>query len=237
MADDPGSSVFNGLIQRGYSPVQAAALAGHAVQESGGNPGAVNPKEDAHGLLQWRLDRWQNLQNFAKERGVDPSDPNLQLDFIGKEMAGPEARAGAKFTAAPDLPSASAALKSYIRFGDNSAPTRLANAQGILSGRAGMLTPSAGATPSAAPVPASGPAPVAPASTAPISPAPEPDDGGQLQASLQGIQKMLAQPAPEPQSLNLTPPAPIQPPPMTPAMIRARQLAQAMRSRQLTGNA
>lgn len=230
MAEVPGAFVFNGLIQRGYSPVQAAALAGHSVQESGGNPAAVNANEDAHGLLQWRLDRWQNLQNFAKERGVDPTDPNLQLDFIAKEMAGPEAKAGAKFSAAADLPSASAALKSYIRFGDKSDDTRLNNARGFLGGQAGMLTPSA--VPSST-APVSPPAAASSTSAAPVT-APPPDDGGQLQASLQGIQKLLAQPAPEPPPINLTP---LQPPPMTPAMMRARQLAQVMRSRQLTGSA
>lgn len=232
MAESPGAFVFNGLIQRGYSPVHAAALAGHTVQESGGNPNALNEGEGAHGLLQWRLDRWQNLQNFAKERGVDPSDPNLQLDFIAKEMAGPEAKAGAKFNAATDLPSASAALKSYIRFGDKSDDTRLSNARGFLSGQAGML-PSPAVSASAAPAPAAEPAA---ASLAPTVAAP-PDDGGQLQASLEGIQKLLAQPAPEPAPLNLAPMTPLQPPPMTPAMIRARQLAQVMRSRQLTGSA
>lgn len=223
MVESPGASIFNGLIERGYSPVHAAALAGHAVQESGGNPGAVNADEDAHGYLQWRLDRWQNLQNFAKERGVDPTDPNLQLDFIGKEMAGPEAKAGAKFAAASDLPSASAALKSYIRFGDNSAGTRLANAQGILGGQAGMLTPSA---PSSAPPTAPDPTAAVPPSIAPTAP---PDDGGQMQASLQGIQKMLAQSSQVPAAPEF---APLQPPPMTPAMIRARQLAAAMRTLQ-----
>lgn len=228
MAEDPGEFTFRGLLERGYSPVHAASLAGHVVQESGGNPTALNEKEGAFGLLQWRLDRRENLQKFAAERGVDPSDPNLQLDFIKREMAGPEARAGAKFTAAADLPTASAALKSYIRFGDNSAGTRLANAQRLLGGKAGMLTP--------APVVASAqaaPAPAAP-NVAPVAPvaAPPPDDG-QLQASLAGISKMLAQQQQEPAPLDLKSLVSTQPS-LTPAMIRAQQLAQAMRARPLT---
>lgn len=141
MAENPGEFVFRGLVDRGYSPVHAAALAGHAVQESGGNPRAFNEKEGAEGLLQWRLDRRDNLHRFAKERGTDPSDPNLQLDFIAREMGGPEAKAGAKFSAATDLPSASAALKSYIRFGDRSDETRLNNARALLGTRAGMPAP------------------------------------------------------------------------------------------------
>lgn len=225
MAENPGDFIFRGLIQRGYSPVHAAALAGHAIQESGGNPNALNEGEGAHGLLQWRLDRWDNLQKFAKERDVSPSDPNLQLDFVAKEMAGPEAKAGAKFTSATDLPSASAALKSYIRFGDDSAGTRLANAQGFLGQQAGMLSPQQGPPVQPAPVAAAGPAQGAPVA----APA---DDGGQTQASLQGIAKLLAQQQnAQPAPLEL---AQIQPV-MTPAMMRARQMAQAMLSRNPTG--
>lgn len=224
-----GPAYVQALVGRGYTPVQAAALVGHIIQESGGNPGALNEKEGAHGLLQWRLDRWDNLQNFAKERGVDPSDPNLQLDFIKREMSGPEAKAGTKFNAAADLPSASAALKSYIRFGDDSAGTRLANAQGLLSGQAGMLSPG----PQVAAGAPSAPPPTSAAATptdSPVAPPPQ-DDGGQLQASLAGIQKMLAQQAPQAPALQDI--APIQPAPMTPAMIRARQFAAAMRARPL----
>lgn len=128
-----GLEIVRGLIARGYSPPQAAALAGHMLQESGGNPAAVNPQEGANGLMQWRLDRWNGLQDFAKSQGKSPNDPEVQLDFVGKELAGPEKKAGAAFLAAPDVASASAALKPYIRFGDDSAGTRLANANGLFS--------------------------------------------------------------------------------------------------------
>jgi hypothetical protein len=113
--------------------MQAAALAGHAGQESGYDPTNVNPKEDAHGILQWRGDRWQGLQDFAKAQGKDPTDANVQLDYIGKEMHGPEAKAGAGFLAAPDVASASAALKPFIRFGDDSAGKRLGNSMDLYS--------------------------------------------------------------------------------------------------------
>jgi hypothetical protein len=103
------------------------------LQESGGDPTNVNKAEDAHGLLQWRLDRWQNLQNFAKSQGKDPTDPDVQLDFIGKEMQGPEAKTGQGFLAAKDVASASAALKPFIRFGDKSDNARLNNSVGLLN--------------------------------------------------------------------------------------------------------
>lgn len=126
-----GLEIVRGLMARGYSPHQAAALAGHIGQESGYNPAAVNQDEGAHGLLQWRGSRWQGLQDFAKSQGKDPTDSQVQLDYVGKEMAGPEAKSSAAFRNSTDVAGASGALKNYIRFGDDSAGTRLANANGL----------------------------------------------------------------------------------------------------------
>ena len=203
-------------MERGYSPVQAAALAGHMQQESSFNPATVNPSEDSHGLLQWRLDRWDNLRRFAAERGVSPHDPNLQLDFIGREMAGPEAKNAAAFRAATDIPSASAALKRYIRWGDDSDEKRLNNAFAI-----------AGLPPSAAGIPRT-------ASTAPSGARGDATSPAQLDtglAALQAIPKMLAEraAADTPQPLQLAPVEHME----TPQMARARQLVQAMLSRSL----
>jgi Phage tail lysozyme len=147
-----GRELMGALQQRGYSPVQAAALAGHMLQESGGDPTNVNPQEDAHGLLQWRLDRWDNLRKFASDRGTDPTDVNTQLDFIRQEMNGPEAKSSQSFLRAGDVDTASSALKPYIRFGDNSAQARLDNARGILGqGPSPITTPPQQQTDTAAP--------------------------------------------------------------------------------------
>lgn len=180
-----GPTIVQGLIARGYSPVHAAALAGHSLQESGGDPSAFNPKEDAHGILQWRGDRWDNLQALAKARGTTPNDPQVQLDFISQEMAGPEAKAGTAFRATADLPSASAALKRYIRFGDNSDETRLNNARGLFA-QAGMI-PQASAPAPAAPIAA---APAVGASPA-LAPTAAPVDDSAFMAQLAAIPKML----------------------------------------------
>lgn len=179
-----GPTIMRELIGRGYSPIQAAALAGHALQESGGDPTNVNAKEDAHGLLQWRLDRWDALKDFARERGVSPTNPGLQLDFIGRELTGSEARAGKGFLSAGDLPSASAALKPYIRFGDDSAQARLNNASGLLG------TPGANA---AAPIAGTNqPAPAGNPSPAPTAAQPT-DPGTGIASALAAIPKQIAQ--------------------------------------------
>lgn len=137
MADNPtfgAPEAFSYLTSKGYSPVQAAAIVGNIQQESSFNPASVNQKEGAEGLIQWRLDRLDNLKKFAGETGRSYTDPTAQLDFIGKEMTGPEARAGGAFMQATDLPSANAALKSYIRYGDNSQDARLKYASSALGG-------------------------------------------------------------------------------------------------------
>lgn len=151
-----GSDVYQGFIDRGYAPVQAAVLAGNILQESGGNPAAVNEKEGANGFLQWRQDRLTGLQGFAKARGTDPADPNTQMDFIGSELAGSEKKSAPAFFNAPDLESANAALKGYIRYGDNSQGVRLANAKGLL-GAAAPAPTAAPATATPSPQPAVAP--------------------------------------------------------------------------------
>jgi hypothetical protein len=211
-----GQTIMRGLIERGYSPVQAAALAGNILQESGGDSSNVNPREDAHGLYQLRMDRWEGLKKFAAERGVDPTDANLQLDYIGREMAGPEKRAGSAFLAATDLPSANAALKSFIRYGDDSQGRRLDYARGLLG-----QAPSSAASPS----PAVAPSTAAGPTSQPATPAP---DDTSVADALAAVPKQIASQEVAPMQLQ-----PISAPVPLPQMIRAKQLAQAMLARSL----
>lgn len=199
-----GDDIYQGLLDRGYAPPQAAALTGNMLQESGGNPAALNDKEGAHGLLQWRLDRWQGLQDYAKAQGADPSDPNTQLDYIKVEGAGPEKRSYAPFLAAPDVASANAALKGYIRYGDNSQATRLANAQGFLKGGGATAPMSmAGPQPAAQSAPAA-PAPAqAPPQAVPSAPAAAPFSMAALAATPQ-LQNILPR-TPNPFGLKIAP--------------------------------
>lgn len=132
MVDETARDVMARLVARGLSPVQAAALVGHGIQESSLNPNAFNQGEGAFGINQWRLDRLDNLKRFANDRGVPHNAIDTQLDYTLHEMRGPESKAGSAFFAATDLPSAHAALKRYIRYGDNSDATRLAHASRLL---------------------------------------------------------------------------------------------------------
>jgi hypothetical protein len=137
---------YNLLVERGVPPMQAAVSAGNVQQESGGRANAWNDKEGAGGALQWRLDRLDNLKRFAEERGSKWDDLGTQADFhVWESTEGPEARNARGFYQARTPEEANRALKGYIRYGDNSEGTRLANARKWLGGNA-----PAGAAPSSA---------------------------------------------------------------------------------------
>src|SRR6185312_2020057 len=104
MAD--GATIFQGLLDRGFNPAQAAAVAGNIEQESSFDPASVNPASDAYGLLQCRHDRKTALSDYAKSTGRDAADPNTQLDFIVHEMTGAEKKNAAPFLSAQDVQSA-----------------------------------------------------------------------------------------------------------------------------------
>lgn len=127
MAD--GTAIYQGFLDRGFNPAQAAVLAGNAQQESGFDTTRWNPDEGAGGLFQWRQDRLTGLQNYAHKTGRDPADLNAQMDYVVAEMTGPEAKSAAPFLAAQDVASANAAVKKFIRWGDNSDAARLKYAQ------------------------------------------------------------------------------------------------------------
>lgn len=137
MAND-GNYVYQGFVARGFPPVQAAILAGNMKQESGFNPAAYNPDEDAFGGFQWRADRKANLEHYAGTTGRKPDDIDAQMDFVVQEMLGnygTEAPKAAAFLAATDPQTANAAIKKYIRWGDDSDGARLQNAMAYMGGQ------------------------------------------------------------------------------------------------------
>lgn len=84
------------LLELGYSPNQVAGIIGNLQQESGRglNPNVVGDKGTAYGIAQWRGPRFEGLQSFAQQRGIDWRDPALQADYIHHELNTTERRAG-----------------------------------------------------------------------------------------------------------------------------------------------
>ena len=118
--DDAGARLKSKFEARGLAPVQAAALAGHALAESRGNTGAVNPGDgrdgsDSIGLFQWNSDRARRLRAMAAARGVPATDEDLQVDFAMQELATTEKARGDALKAATDVRAASRAVISYLR--------------------------------------------------------------------------------------------------------------------------
>jgi hypothetical protein len=88
------------LKEAGYTRGQIAGVLGNIQLESGFNPrinegGTVGAPlgKGGFGFAQWTGGRQQNLVNFAKQKKMDPGDPNLQADFLLYELRGPEKRA------------------------------------------------------------------------------------------------------------------------------------------------
>ena len=133
-ASPKGQQIVSDLQRRGLDNMHASVLAGNMQQESSFNPKSWNANEGAGGMIQWRQDRLANLKSFAAQQGKDWQDPNVQMDFIIHEGQTTEKGAWDKFLAAKTPEEANAALKGYIRYGDNSQPTRLSNAQAFLNG-------------------------------------------------------------------------------------------------------
>jgi len=92
---DPEKFV-DGLTRRGFSPAEAAAVAGNVHVESSFYPGIKSsvPGENSHGFMQWNGPRLRGLQNFASATGRDWRDPEAQLDWIALERDGGSERFG-----------------------------------------------------------------------------------------------------------------------------------------------
>jgi|SRR5262245_29813127 len=92
-----GSSQFvKGMIARGWTPEEAAGVAGNVHVESGFKPYIKSsvPGEHSYGFLQWNKERLRGLQNMAAIQGRDWQDPEVQMDYIQAERSGDSIKFG-----------------------------------------------------------------------------------------------------------------------------------------------
>ena len=71
---------------KGLPDLQAAAIVGNLQRESGLDPQAYNPGEGAHGIAQWRGQRWSSALAYAQQTGRNVYSLDLQLDFVWREL-------------------------------------------------------------------------------------------------------------------------------------------------------
>jgi hypothetical protein len=85
--------VYNYLIDQGMEPHHAAGIVGNLMRESyqALDPTAVNDTSGAFGIAQWLGTRKDNLMEFAKEKGTEPTDFETQLEFLAFEIENPQA--------------------------------------------------------------------------------------------------------------------------------------------------
>lgn len=116
---DAPTQVMSFFQSKGLPPHAAAALAGHAKQESSFNPGIKGDRGASLGLFQWQGGRRRALERFAAARGTSPTDLQTQLEFAWHEMetgADPGARrALQELKSANNLEEAVAAFMHFER--------------------------------------------------------------------------------------------------------------------------
>lgn len=72
-----------------YNDFEACATLANIYCESGFYPEAVNPSSGAYGICQWMDGRYDALCLYAEAHGGEPSDLQMQIEYMGTELAGP----------------------------------------------------------------------------------------------------------------------------------------------------
>ncbi len=133
------SSIVGKLVAMGgWTPAQAAGIAGNLQHESGGfNPQASGDGGKAYGLAQWHPDRQAEFKNkYGKD--IRGSSIDEQLAFVNYELTqGLEKPAGDKIRAAKTAEQAALATRQFYERANPAFAhddTRIKNAQNLLSG-------------------------------------------------------------------------------------------------------
>lgn len=90
--------VWFALREQGYSEEAVAAVMGNIYGESGFKADAIESNGEGYGLCQWSFGRKTQLINYAKSKGKDWTDEDIQIEFlIGEITKGGGANGYAKF--------------------------------------------------------------------------------------------------------------------------------------------
>lgn len=127
----------------GLTPIQAAALVGNFMQESGESisPTAVNPDSGAYGIAQWLGGRLTNLKTFAQQKNGSHSDFKIQLLFLQHELNGSEKAAFLSLKKQTNLEAAAADFERKFERANHGIPQRQAYARKVLQKYGGGLLP------------------------------------------------------------------------------------------------
>lgn len=86
---EAGVTVYNYLISKGLSPVQALGILGNLMQESGSSSLLLDPAASngsTIGIAQWLGSRKTALKSYADQQGKPVTDLGVQMDFMWHEL-------------------------------------------------------------------------------------------------------------------------------------------------------
>lgn len=120
---DIARRAYDFYLSQGLAPHQAAAMVGHMMAESGGNPTIQETRKDGtkgpgYGAFQWTSpDRRAGLETFANSKPVklDPNALETQLLYSLYELDNSESAAGKKLYGAKTYQEAVDAGMDYLR--------------------------------------------------------------------------------------------------------------------------
>ena len=143
---------FNYFRQQGVPDEVAAGMVGNLMQESGRdiNPAASGDNGNAFGAAQWNGPRMRAYMDYAKAKGVDPTDFDTQLEYLVHEGQTSERGAWNKIMAAKTPEEAAlVASNAFWRPGVPANENRVAYARSVFNNRPARTdaAPAKGAAP------------------------------------------------------------------------------------------
>ncbi len=87
-------AIWNFLKAKGLSDAAAAGVLGNIQAECNFRLTAVGDNGTSYGLIQWHNSRWNNLNTFCQQHGLDPSSLQGQLEFLWNESLDPNSGYG-----------------------------------------------------------------------------------------------------------------------------------------------
>jgi hypothetical protein len=104
------------LIDKGWTPMQAAAIIGNLTVESYMNPDTPRGDEGtAAGIAQWRGDRMTKFEELYGKH-VEDSTLKEQLDYVDWELKNNHKHAGRRLVAAKSLAEATMVVDRYYEY-------------------------------------------------------------------------------------------------------------------------
>ena len=85
-AEETQASIYQELSNLGYSRAGICAILANMQQESGFDLTAIGDGGTSFGLCQWHNGRWENLNSFCAENGLDPNSVKGQVAFLDYEL-------------------------------------------------------------------------------------------------------------------------------------------------------